>query len=155
MTHLGRLLLATSLVLSTACGGDDSSDGATDALPIDSAGPDSGSGTPDSGSGSPDAAPAARVVEVTCPATPAASVTTTGGAGPSAVFSPASVTINVNDVVKFTTPATHTVAPNAPTTDAGLNVGTSQTKCLQFTAADTFHYMCGIHNVMKGTVTVN
>ena len=154
MKSLAFLVLASAFALS-ACGGDDSGDGTTDSTAIDA--PVTADARPgiDAPPGA-DAPPAtSRVMEVTCPATVAATVVTTGGSSSSAVFSPAAVTISVNDIVKFTMPSSHSVVPDAPTTDDGLKVGFSSTKCLKFTAADTYHYRCSPHTGIKGTVTVN
>jgi plastocyanin len=72
------------------------------------------------------------------------------------MFAPAAVTINSGQVVKFILEDAHDLAPDsgAGSTDAGLTAATGATACLKFTATGTFHYECGIHNSMKGTVTV-
>ena len=74
-------------------------------------------------------------------------------------FSPASVNIPVNGVVKWTNNdgITHTVTsttvPTNGTFNTSLNNGTSV--CLKFTEAGAFNYQCSIHPVMTGLVTVN
>ena len=108
------------------------------------------SSTPDAASQS-DAA-AATVTTVTCPATPAATVTATDGID--TTFSPKMTSITVGQVVKFTMPSTHNVVPNPPSmTDPGLMVNFNETKCLMFTKAGTFSFKCGPHS-FAGTVTV-
>lgn len=72
------------------------------------------------------------------------------------MFAPAAVTINVGQIVKFVLEDAHDLAPDsgAGMTDSGLTTATGATACLKFTTAGTFHYECGIHNSMKGSVTV-
>ena len=152
MKSLAFLVLASAFALS-ACGGDDSGDGTTDSAAIDA--PVTADARPLDAPPGVDAPPAtSRVVEVPCPATPDATVVTSGGSGASASFSPMAVSIRVNGIVKFTMTASHSVIPSAPTTDQGLKVDFSATKCLQFTATDTFHYECFPHG-FKGTIMVN
>jgi len=131
-----------------ACGGGDDGGPAKDAATgsdgsIADAAVDSGT----------DAAPA-TVVEVNCDGSEVDTVTATG-VSTSGMFSPMSVTINQNDVLQFTMPASHNVVPDptATLTDPGLNVGFNTTKCLKFTATGTFGYKCGPHS-FKGSVTV-
>lgn len=92
----------------------------------------------------------ATVEAVTCPATADAAITTTGSA-----FDPASTTISVGQVVQFTMPSTHNVVPNSAggTTDPNLTVNFSETKCLKFTAAGTYHFKCQPHG-FTGSITV-
>jgi plastocyanin len=52
-------------------------------------------------------------------------------------------------------PSNHSVVPDTSAeTDTGLRVGFSETKCLKFTVAGTFHFKCDPHGFM-GTITVN
>ncbi len=115
-----------------ACGGDDSNQ-QVDAAPT------------------ADAANAVRMVDCTG-ATIAQTVTTTNFA-----FTPASITINTNDVVRFMPESIHNVIPH-PTmsTDPGLRSGAvGEVRCLQFTTAGQFNYRCQPHANMNGSVTVN
>lgn len=97
-----------------------------------------------------DAAPMNNVVDVTCPATPDATVMALSGS-----YSPMNSTIGSNGIVKFVTTIDHNVEPNPlTTTDPGLRVGFNQTKCLQFKATGVFGFKCGPH-AFVGTVTVN
>lgn len=91
------------------------------------------------------------VVEIACPGMPAATIATVNDP-PS--FDPAMTSIQVGDIVQFTTGLTHNVvpSPNRPT-DPGLMVGFNQTKCLQFTQPGMFHFICGPHR-FTGSVTV-
>jgi len=98
-----------------------------------------------------DAAPP-TVVGVTCPATPAGTIITTDAVF---MYQPTSVSINVGQVVKFTMSATHNVVPDTTdSSDSGLNVDFSATKCLMFTSPGTFHFHCAPHS-FEGSVTVN
>ena len=70
-------------------------------------------------------------------------------------FNPASVTINVNQVVKWsnTTGFNHTVTSDTGEwTSATLNNNTSV--CLRFNVAGTYAYHCSPHPSMTGSVTV-
>ena len=110
---------------------------------------DGGGGTPDA---PPTDAPASAVMEVTCPATPAATFVTQASS-----FSPASATINVGQVVKFESTAGHPIGPfngNPAETDPGIAVAETRTKCLMFTRAGTFKFICTAHTYL-GTLTVN
>ncbi len=79
-----------------------------------------------------------------------------------ASFSPANVSINVGDAVKWTSSGSHTVTsgtgaadPNVGALfDEGLSVG--QTFQFTFTVPGVYHYFCRPHESsgMKGTVTV-
>jgi len=69
-------------------------------------------------------------------------------------YSPSTATINVNDVVQFTTTASHDVQPNATGSDPGIHVPFSQIQCKKFTASGTYGFHCGPHN-FTGSITVN
>jgi plastocyanin len=127
--------LALAVLLLAACGGDDGG----------------GMVTPDAAN-LVDAAPTAKVTAVTCPATVAATVMSTNA---SFSYMPMATTIPVNGIVKFVMSTEHDVAPNpiAAMTDPGLVVGFGQTKCLQFTQAGTYGFLCTPHGFV-GTVTV-
>jgi plastocyanin len=93
---------------------------------------------------------------VTCPGTTAAdvSITTTPA------FQPGSVSIAVNDVVKWTNndSAVHTATSGTPGAldgkfDTG-NLAPNAVMCVQFLAAGSYNYFCNIHTFMTGTVTV-
>ncbi len=111
-----------------------------------------------SSSKTPDAAvkhdaPAASVQMVTCPATPAATVTTSGFA-----YSPATTTIMQGQVVQFTMPSSHDVVPghmpsDSTISDSGVNVNFSETKCLMFTQTGMYGFHCMPHS-FNGTVIV-
>jgi plastocyanin len=94
----------------------------------------------------------AKVVTVDCPASPAATVTTSNLTD---AYHPMMTTISVNAIVKFEMSSSHDVAPNpiAANTDSGLRVGFGQTRCLQFKEAGTYGFMCTPHGFV-GTVTV-
>jgi plastocyanin len=101
-----------------------------------------------------DAAPVATAVTVDCATnTPTATVIEMDTVD---AFMPMMTSINMGQVVKFTTSASHNVKPNpiAPKTDAGLDVTFNTTKCLRFTATGTFGFMCSVHSFV-GSVTVN
>lgn len=129
-----RASLALLLTL-TACGGDDSN-----------------SGTPADASTPSDTGSANSVQAVTCPANVALTVTTTS----LYVFSPATTphTIAVNDVVHFMMASSHNAVPttDAPS-DPGINVDYGGDKCLKFTKAGTFNFLCAAHN-FRGSITV-
>lgn len=97
-----------------------------------------------------DAPGGATVMSVTCPATPAATITTSNTAF---VYSPNAATITQGQVVKFVMSSTHNVVPNASSSDSGLNVDFGATTCLMFTHTGTFGFHCAPHGFM-GTVTV-
>jgi plastocyanin len=129
------------LLALTACGSDDGTqkppDGSKpiDAKPIDAA---------------PDAQ--AFVLKVDCgTVTPAATVTTNGGA-----YMPVMTNIALNDVVKFVMipGSNHNVVPAAGMpSDPGLNAGFGVDTCLRFTKAGEFNFECGPHG-FRGKVTV-
>lgn len=124
-----RLALLAFAVLG-ACGGDSTN-----------------TPTPDAPKAA-DAAPP-TVLAVTCPATPAATITTSDA---TLAYSPASATITQGQVVKFAMSSLHDVEPDAGG-DPGLTVGFNEMKCLMFTHPGTFKFHCGPHNFM-GTVIV-
>src|SRR5688572_30781066 len=129
---LGRVSLAALFVAAAACGG-------------------SGGGGDDDDT--PDApVQQATVVEVNpCPATPDATVITTGAF----MYMPKDTTITQGQVVKFEMDPSHDVAPSRNmSTDPGLKVGFGATKCLRFTTAGTFNYFCTPHG-FTGSVVVN
>ena len=99
-----------------------------------------------------DAAPTNKVTTVTCPTTPDKTVMTTNA---SLSYMPMATTVPVNGVVRFVMSTDHDVAPNsiAAMTDPGLVVGFGQTKCLKFTQAGTYGFLCSPHGFV-GTVTV-
>jgi plastocyanin len=97
--------------------------------------------------------PAATVQMVTCPATPAATVMTSGF-----MYAPMSVTISQGQVVKFVMPAEHNAAPghtpsDGALADSGLNVDFGATKCLMFTQTGMYGFHCAAHS-FNGTVVV-
>lgn len=97
---------------------------------------------------------------VTCPTASFEAVAITS----SPAFSPSSVTITVNDIVKWTNndstsvPALHTVTSGAPGAADGKfdsgNLSTGSTVCIQFLVKGTFDYFCNIHTFMTGAVIV-
>jgi plastocyanin len=95
----------------------------------------------------------ATVQMVTCPGTPAATVTTSGF-----MYSPTSVTIMQGQVVQFTMPSSHDVVPghvpsDSTISDSGLTVNFSETKCLMFTQTGSYGFHCMPHS-FNGTVVV-
>ena len=99
-------------------------------------------------------APAATVQMVTCPATPDATVMTSGF-----MFAPLSTTITQGQIVKFVMPSEHDVVPghhvaDGTLVDRGLSVGFSETKCLMFTQTGMYGFHCGPH-LFDGTIVVN
>ena len=93
---------------------------------------------------------------VTCPTASFESVAITS----SKTFSPNSVTITVNDIVKWTNndSTTHTVTSGAPGATDGKfdsgNLTAGSTVCIQFLVTGTFDYFCNIHTFMTGAVIV-
>lgn len=93
------------------------------------------------------------VKTVTCPASG-----TTDVAIENFAYSPGSVSVSVNSVVKWSNldSSTHTVtsttAPSGGSFDVQVNPGSSV--CLSFTAAGTYNYHCSIHPSMTGSVAV-
>jgi plastocyanin len=95
----------------------------------------------------------ATVQMVTCPATPAATVMTSGF-----MYAPVTTTINQGQVVKFVMPAEHDAepghfAPDGTVADPGLTVNFSETKCLMFTQSGMYGFHCGPHH-FDGTIVV-
>lgn len=115
-----------------ACGGDDGGNNVQmDARPVD--------------------ATVAKVFEVGCPATPAATVTTTNTVD---AYSPMASTVSVGGIVKFALSSSHNAAPNTLTTsDPALTVDFGATKCLKFNATGTYGFFCTVHG-FAGTITV-
>lgn len=124
--------LAMVAVVLAACGGSDNK--SVDAKAIDT--------------------PSVQTVQtVTCPATPAATVMTSGS-----MYSPTTTTISQGQVVQFTMPSLHDVEPGhhiADNTivDPGLRVNFSETKCLMFTQTGMYGFHCGPHQ-FDGTIVV-
>ena len=130
MMAYGRRMLRISLAFlfaAAACGG--------------------GGSTP-----TPDApSTAATVMTVDC----ATNAPTATVATQNFLFTPASTSITVGQIVKFQLESIHNVAPDSSTTtDSGLNVAFGATACLKFTKAGTFGFLCSAHG-FKGSVTVN
>ena len=88
----------------------------------------------------------ATVAKVTCPGTPAATITVNAGG---TAYMPNTATIPVNGIVRYVITAAHNVTSTTP----GLAVDFGQTQCMQFSAAGTFAFHCSVHGFM-GTVTV-
>jgi plastocyanin len=108
----------------------------------------------DAPAGQHDAPPTASVQTVTCPATPAATVMTSGF-----MFAPMTTTITQGQVVQFVMPSTHDVVPghvpaDSALSDPGLTVNFSETKCLMFTQSGMYGFHCGPHS-FNGTIVVN
>src|SRR5689334_16524583 len=81
-----------------------------------------------------------KVQAVTCPSAVDGNVMTTSAVD---AYMPATLTVPVNAVVKFTMASVHNVQPNSVgSTDPGLNVDFGQTKCLKFTQTGTFGFFC-------------
>ena len=100
-----------------------------------------------------DSASNATVQMVTCPATPAATVTTSGF-----MYSPMTATISQGQVVKFMPAIDHDVEPghfplDQTLADSGLNVSFGATTCLMFTQPGMYGFHCGPHH-FNGTVVV-
>jgi plastocyanin len=134
------LTAALALLVAAGCG--------SDAPPIDAPPPDD-STTRDAMIDGPPAA--MTVVQVACPATPDATVTTA-----SFQFTPSAVTIQQNQIVRFAPESEHNVIPH-PTlpSDPGLRSGAlGEVRCLRFTQTGTFNYRCSPHPAMTGSVTV-
>ena len=113
------------------------------------------------GSSSPNmntAASSSSAKFVTCPAVPAALVSITT----SPAFAPASTSIAVNGIVRWTNNDSidHTVTSGTgapPAFDGKFDSGhiaSNGTVCVQFLVAGTYPYFCNIHPFMTGTVTV-
>src|SRR5690348_12014513 len=120
--------LAFVLLALAACGGDDNNTPMIDAPPVGSD------------------APAATVQAVTCPATPAATVMTSGF-----MYDPMTTNITQGQIVQFVMPASHNVVPghtpsDSTIADTGLNVSFSETKCFMFTQTGMYGFHCGPHS---------
>lgn len=91
---------------------------------------------------------------VACPAAGTTNVTIQDSA-----FALATVTVNVNGIVKWTSSSslTHTVTSGSLSTSDGKfasgNLGTGETFCVQFLTAGPFPYFCSLHPFMVGSVT--
>lgn len=97
-----------------------------------------------------DSAPA-TVQTVTCPATPAATVMTSGF-----MYAPVTTMINQGQIVQFVMPAEHDAEPghfDGTLADPGLTVDFNQTKCLMFTQSGMYGFHCGPHH-FDGTIVV-
>ncbi len=70
-------------------------------------------------------------------------------------FTPASITVPVNTIVKWTNKdaVTHTVTSNATLFDSG-NLSSGAAFSYQFLTGGTVHYHCNIHPGMTGTIIV-
>jgi plastocyanin len=75
-------------------------------------------------------------------------------------FSPSSITISANTIVKWTNngPSTHTVTSTTVPTNGNFdssNILSGSSVCFKFTTAGTYNYHCSIHpTLMSGVVTV-
>jgi plastocyanin len=128
MNRLAFVLLAVA-----ACGGDDNNTMIDAAPMID--------------------APPATVQAVTCPASPDATVMTSGF-----MYSPMMTNITQGQVVRFVMPADHNVVrghipADETISDPGVSVNFSETKCLMFTQPGSFGFHCGPHQ-FNGTIVV-
>lgn len=121
-------------------------------LAVVACGDDGGTGMPIDSAGSGMDMAAAKVVAVTCPATPAATVTTVNSTD---AYMPMNTTISVGGVVRFVMSSGHNVEPNpiAPSSDPATRVDFGETKCLRFDAAGTYGIYCSTHS-FAGTITV-
>lgn len=119
------LLSSMFAVLVAACGGDD------------------GGNTPIDASSGIDAPPL-MASEVSCTGVNAPVIMTQGFA-----FSPASTTVSLNTVVKFTMPIEHNAISNDGLFTADFNGDT----CVRFESLGTFRFHCGPHAFI-GTVVV-
>ena len=93
-----------------------------------------------------------KVMEVTCPATPAETITTQALS-----FDKPMVTVSRGAIVKLvSTSLDHPIEPlpGTPDTDPGIVVTPGTTKCLRFAVAGTFKFWCRTHGY-PGTVVVN
>jgi plastocyanin len=97
-----------------------------------------------SDSASPDATTATSVRVVDCAtSSPAMTVTTPGNR-----YEPATVTIPVGGVVRWTLPVQHDVSSTIP----GLHIDFGGDVCLKFTEAKQYDYACSAHGFV-GKVT--
>lgn len=91
---------------------------------------------------------------VTCPTTTVTDVSIT--APIASGFQPSSVSIAVNDIVRWTnndSTTSHTVTSSTGKFDSG-NVPPGHRVCMQFLATGSYGYYCSIHPVMTGNVNV-
>ncbi|MBA3391335.1 MAG: hypothetical protein H0T89_01770 [Deltaproteobacteria bacterium] len=142
---------AVMLLLALGCGSDDTKP--IDASTTDGTRRDAAVDAPPPIDAPPDAATAVQRVDCAT-ATIARTVTTTDS--PQA-FVPNTVTINVNQVIRFQPGSSHNVIPH-PTlpSDPGFrNGGFGEVACLRFTTAGQFNWRCQPHASMTGVVTVN
>jgi plastocyanin len=92
---------------------------------------------------------------VTCPTS-----TVTFASISNFLFQPNSVSIAVNDIVKWTNndATSHTVTSGTPGAPDGKfdsgNLAPNATVCMQFMAAGMYQYFCNIHPSMTGSVAV-
>ena len=91
------------------------------------------------------------LVEVSCTSIAPTATVMTNDATMSYAGSPA--TINMGQVVQFTTSANHNVTANTTGSDPKLNVDFATTKCFMFTSTGTFGFHCSVHG-FTGSVTV-
>jgi plastocyanin len=98
------------------------------------------------GGGGTDAPVTAAFASVTCPATPDATITTSGLA-----YSPAATSITVGQTVQFVMPASHNVSGTGANATS-LMVDFGATGCFKFTAAGTFNFKCTMHG-FTGSIT--
>lgn len=156
------------LGLVGGCGDDDEVivDAAAGADGMVVAGPDAAAAVPDAAGGGADAmigapdamaaaidgGPAAAVEVVACAGvTPAATITTAGLA-----FSPAAVTIDAGDVLRFNPSGPHNMTAGAPGASTGeFETATNVETCLRFNVAGSYPFYCSVHPAMTGIVTVS
>ncbi len=159
MSPAVRLALSV-LLFAVACADDEQAapidaatiDGATADAPVDAPGIDAP--TDAIGIDAPVDAPSSVQMISCIGANPAQTITITGV--PSA-FTPSSVTITANQVIRFDPAGTfHNMTSGTPPSNANGIFATpnSQEACLRFTQAGTFAYYCSIH-LFTGTITVN
>lgn len=139
------VVLLPSLVLVAACS-DDATPVIDAPVAIDAANPDADS--PDAIA--VDAMPSG-VVEVSCAGINPASVVTAPGFS----FSITQARITVDDVVRFTMPASHSAVSGSPAgvSDGKFEVGFNATKCFRFTIAGAYPFWCNPHQ-FEGSITV-
>jgi plastocyanin len=113
-----------------------------------------GCGSSDTKTVTPDAKPTAGpdamvsavvATMVACPATPDATVVTTGFA-----YTPETTTITLNQIVKFEMPSTHDINSG----NKGFDTPLGGNKCFQFTKTGTHSFKCTPHN-FTGKIIVN
>jgi len=105
------------------------------------------------GGGSSGDTTASSVQVVSCPTSSTTNVAIQGFA-----FSPASVTVTADSVVKWTNldNTKHTVTSATVPANGAFNsaVLPGASVCLKFTSGGTYNYYCSIHTYMLGVVTV-